>query len=225
MPRRIAWGRCCERVSSTKRPTALPKGEALLWQGRPAWWPLAVRAFHVRKVALYFALFMAWRFASIVVDGGTLLSASLAALWLLVPGGISVGVLCGLALALRAHHALPHHERRVLMQFGVALPMTFNVPFRIIGAAELKTYADGTGDIPLALTGKERAAYLLLWPHARPWRAAAPSRCCAPCRMRSASPRLLSKALLAASDESASAGRSRRAVAGCDQRTLAAVAA
>ena len=68
-----------------------------------------------------------------------------------------------------------------MIQFGVALPMTLNIPFRVIGAAALRAYADGTGDIPVALTGGDRIAYLLLWPHARPWRAARPSRCCARC--------------------------------------------
>lgn len=179
----------------------LPNGEALLWQGRPAWWPLAVRAFHVRKVSLYFALFMGWRLGSIVADGGKLIDATLAALWLLVPGGISVGVLCGLALLYARTTRYRITSRRVIMQFGVALPMTFNVPFRIIAAAELKTYTDGTGDIPLALTGKERAAYFLLWPFARPWRAARtePMLRAVPHAKRVAE--LLSKALLDASNE------------------------
>ena len=63
-------------------------------------------------------------------------------------------------------------SRRIIMQFGVALPMTLNIPFRIIGAAALRSYADGSGDIPVAITGDDRVAYLMLWPHVRPWRAA-----------------------------------------------------
>ncbi len=35
-------------------PGPLPKGERLLWQGRPALLSLARRAFHVDLVALYF---------------------------------------------------------------------------------------------------------------------------------------------------------------------------
>ena len=35
-------------------PGPLPKGERLLWQGRPALVSLARRAFHVDLVALYF---------------------------------------------------------------------------------------------------------------------------------------------------------------------------
>jgi hypothetical protein len=149
----------------------LPAGERLLWQGRPAWWPLARQAFHVRGVAIYFALFMAWRFASVLYDGGPATSAALAALWLLLPAAASIGCLLGLAAVYARTTRYSITTGRVLMQFGVALPMTLNVPFRVVGAAGLKVHRDGTGDIPLALTGKERAAYLLLWPHVRPWRA------------------------------------------------------
>jgi hypothetical protein len=58
------------------------------------------------------------------------------------------------------------------MRIGVALPLTLNVPFRIIASASLKAYPDGTGDLPVELNGKERVAYVVLWPHARPWRLA-----------------------------------------------------
>ena len=37
-------------------------------------------------------------------------------------------------------------------------------------AAALKTYRDGSGDIPLKLANKERVSHLLLWPHVRPWK-------------------------------------------------------
>lgn len=178
----------------------LPRGEQLLWQGRPAWWPLALHAFHVRKVAIYFALFTLWRFGAILAESGSLAAATTAALWLLVPAVASCAVLCGLAVLYARTTRYRITSRRVLMQFGVALPMTLNVPFRIVGAAALHVYQDGSGDIPLALTGKERAAYLLLWPHARPWRVARaePMLRAVPNARRVAD--LLSNALLAATD-------------------------
>lgn len=149
---------------------SLPAGEQLLWQGRPAWWPLAIRAFHVRKVAIYFAVFTVWRFAAVFADGAGLIDATIAALWMLAPAGAAVAVLCGLAWIYARSTRYSITSKRVLLQFGVALPMTFNVPFRIVGSAGLKVYSDGTGDIPLALTGKDRIAYLLLWPNVRPGR-------------------------------------------------------
>jgi len=57
----------------------------------------------------------------------------------------------------------------------VALPMTVNVPLGKIANAALKTYRDGSGDIPLRPSAdSDRVSYLLLWPHIRPWRMRAP---------------------------------------------------
>lgn len=203
----------------------LPKGETLLWQGRPAWWPLAVRAFHVRKVAIYFALFMAWRFAATLYDGGSLAAAAIAALWLAIPAALSVGALCALAVLYARTTRYRVTSRRVLLQFGVALPMTLNVPYRIVGSAGLKTYADGTGDIPLALTGKERAAYLLLWPHVRPWRAARAEPMLRAVPNAAGVAGVLSKALAAASGEPRPPIAAVMPVPQNDTSTIAAVAA
>ena len=51
-------------------PEPLPPGETVLWQGSPDWLLLARRAFHVRKVAVYFGLLLAWRVAGTLADGG-----------------------------------------------------------------------------------------------------------------------------------------------------------
>ena len=55
------------------------------------------------------------------------------------------------------------------MHFGIALPMAINLPFKMIESAAVKTYADGSGNIPLQLCQGERVSYIILWPHARPW--------------------------------------------------------
>ena len=65
-------------------------------------------------------------------------------------------------------------SKRVLFQFGVALPMTMNIPLSRIANAALKTYRDGSGDIPLRVLDNKRVSYLLLWPHIRPWGLRAP---------------------------------------------------
>ena len=44
-------------------PLDLPKGERLIWQGRPLATALAFRVFHMRLVAFYFALLFAARIA------------------------------------------------------------------------------------------------------------------------------------------------------------------
>ena len=46
-------------------------------------------------------------------------------------------------------------SKRIVMRIGIALPMALNIPFRLIGNAALKTQSDGSGDIPVALTGRQ----------------------------------------------------------------------
>ena len=43
----------------------------MLWQGAPQPWALALTAFRVRAVAIYFAALMAWRAFTTIVDGGS----------------------------------------------------------------------------------------------------------------------------------------------------------
>jgi hypothetical protein len=61
-------------------------------------------------------------------------------------------------------------DRRVVMRIGVALPVTFNIPFSVISGAGLRDLGGGRGDIALRLLDGNRIAYLVLWPHVRPWR-------------------------------------------------------
>jgi hypothetical protein len=158
-------------VSAFAVTPKLPRGETILWQGRPQWHGLALRAFHIRGVAFYFALLLAWRVAQGVADGDSARTMSVAALWLLVPCGAACGILALLAWLSSRTTQYTITGKRVIMQFGMALPITLNVPFTRIGSAALRLYADGSGDIPLAMSGKDRVAFLMLWPHVRPWRA------------------------------------------------------
>jgi hypothetical protein len=40
----------------------------------------------------------------------------------------------------------------------------------MVESADLRLFADGSGDIPLLLAGETRVGYVTLWPHARPWK-------------------------------------------------------
>ncbi len=155
-------------------PELLPDGETMLWQGEPRAAALARRAFHVRVVAIYFGVLVAWRVAAGIADGDPLATTLVASLWIAALGCSAVGVLALLAWANARTTVYTITSRRVVMRFGIALPMTVNVPFRIIGSAGLKTYADGSGDIPIALVPGERMSYFLMWPHVRPWKISRP---------------------------------------------------
>lgn len=155
-------------------PALPPAGEKILWQGAPEWRSLAIHAFHVRKVAVYFGVL------GIASLGFTLgqdkpFGEALASLaWLLV---LAVAAICLLTLfawltARTTVYTLT--SRRLAIRYGIALPMTVNIPYNTVGTAALATYSGGTGDIPIALSTGDRIAYLVLWPHARPWKLARP---------------------------------------------------
>lgn len=150
-------------------PEPLPAGESLLWQGAPSWRCLARRAFHTRKLVVYFLLLAAWRGGAALAAGEPALAAGASAAWAAVMGGAAVGLLVLLAWLSARSTLYTLTDRRLVLRFGVALPMTVNVPFEVIESAAVKQHADGTGDIPVRLTRGSRVGYLVMWPHVRPW--------------------------------------------------------
>jgi hypothetical protein len=155
-------------------PAPLPAGERVIWQGKPSFKGLALRSFHIREIAIYFGLLMAWKLWSNWWHGASLGEAATSVVWLVAPAVSAIAVLAGLAWLFRRAACYTITTKRVLFQFGVALPMTMNVPLSKIASAAIKTYRDGSGDIPLGLSDSSRVSYVLLWPHIRPWRLRTP---------------------------------------------------
>jgi hypothetical protein len=150
-------------------PERLPTNEKILWQGSPDARVLARSAFHIRKLALYFAALMAYQGLSVAADGGTAVDVLLGLAW---PAGLSALALGGVwTLAwLSARTAVyTVTDRRVVMRIGIVLTLTFNLPLRTIETAAMRQGPGGHGDIVLALKGPDHIAWLHLWPHARPW--------------------------------------------------------
>lgn len=155
-------------------PGDLPPGEVLLWQGAPHPVRLAFAAFHVRAVAAYFAVILAWRVAAGAAGGESVAKA--------LGSALSVTPLAVIALALLAFFGWLNSRttvytitnRRVVMRFGAAFTKAINIPFGIIEGASLKAYADGSGDVALKLKAPNKIAFLHLWPHARPFQLGRP---------------------------------------------------
>lgn len=150
-------------------PERLPDNEKILWQGSPDARALARSAFHLRKLALYFAALMALQAANVAADGASVADVLLALVW---PAGLSALALLGVwTLAwLTARTAVyTVTDRRVVMRIGIVLTLTFNLPLRTIESAAMRQGSGGHGDIVLALKGPDHIAWLHLWPHARPW--------------------------------------------------------
>lgn len=155
-------------------PANLPEGETMLWQGAPDWRRLAVEAFHVRKVAAWFAALGALRLLEFTGDGTSREALIVSLASLLVVGVLALGILSLLAWLVARTTVYTITSKRVVMRFGVALPMAINLPFRRIETAALRKSGARDGDIALTLAGNSRPAYLSLWPHARAWEVARP---------------------------------------------------
>jgi hypothetical protein len=170
-------------------PEPLPAGERIVWQGQPSAGLVATRIFHLRALAVYFALMLVWRVTVLVHDG-----ASLAQTW---RGTLTLALLALVALAILGYLArltarttvYTLTDQRIVMRIGIVLTVTYNLPLRQIDGAHLVDLGRGRGDIALQLREGVRIAYLHLWPHARPWKLTAPQpmlRCLAEAHTASA---------------------------------------
>ncbi|MBK5910794.1 hypothetical protein CCR85_04710 [Rhodothalassium salexigens] len=149
-------------------PELPPEGEKILWQGAPHWSAIALRVFHIRAVAIYFAVLVVWRLVASLSDGLGMIAAAKSAAIILVPAVLGLGLLAFLAWTIAKTTVYTVTNRRVAIRAGVAVSKTVNLPFTIIESAALKTHGDGTTDLPLTLVDGNKPAYLLLWPHVRP---------------------------------------------------------
>jgi hypothetical protein len=152
-------------------PERPPLGEDILWQGKPAAYALARDAYGLHWIAGYFALIILWRAATGYADGGAALAAAMGLPYLML-GLLGLGVVYGLAWIQARTTVYTLTSARVVLRIGAALPVTFNLPFKQIGAANLDLRRDGTGTIALDTLGSTRISYLIAWPHVRPWRMA-----------------------------------------------------
>jgi hypothetical protein len=161
-------------------PSALPPGERVVWQGAPDWKRLAIHAFHVRKIALYFALMLAVQAINLTApDSGTGMKPLSVVDWkpLVVAAGLyalALALLLGTAWMSARSTLYTLTNKRVVMRIGIVLTLTFNLPFKRIAGASLKTQSAGTGDLALALHPEDRIGWAHLWPHQRAWHVTQP---------------------------------------------------
>jgi hypothetical protein len=163
-------------------PAEPPEGERILWRGQPRAMSLGRYLFNVRLIALYFGILAAWGAATAIADGRGVTDAVASVSWLLIMAAGAVGLFLFFAYLIARTTIYTITNRRLVMRIGVALPMTYNIPFAVIDAANLKEFADGSGNISVRLREGNNIAYLQLWPHARPWRfrRSEPSMRCVP---------------------------------------------
>jgi hypothetical protein len=155
-------------------PADLPPGERLLWQGSPDWKSHAMNTYHVRAVAIYFAVLLLWRIGAGFGAGHDPATVAISCLWLLGLGTIAAGILATLAYVSAKTTIYSITSARVVLRHGIAVPLTVNIPFTLLEAADIAKRRDGSGDMFLRLRADQRLGYLVTWPHLRPTRITRP---------------------------------------------------
>jgi len=150
-------------------PEPLPAGERILWQGAPDFKVMAERCFHVRTFAIYFAVILLIRAATVAAQGGSASEAIVAALWLAPAAALALALLILMAWLTSRTAVYTITDRRVVMRVGIVLTVTFNLPFSRIESAAVNLKHGPAGDIALTTMRSDQIAYVHLWPHARPW--------------------------------------------------------
>lgn len=156
------------RIDGIAEP--LPAGETVLWSGRPDSWRFARRQFRLHWVALWFAGLALWRGVEAWQQGAGLTDSALQALGELPLALAALALLAGLGLVMARSTTYALTPRRLVMNIGVALPITFNVPVRYVDTAELRQRAGGVSDLLLTMAPGSRPSLIALWPHVRSWR-------------------------------------------------------
>lgn len=206
-------------------PANLPEGEQLLWQGSPSAAATARRVLHVGLVAAYFGALLFWRLVSGLSDGHALSQIAVDSLPLLGMATAAILILSLLAYLIARTTIYSITNRRVVMRFGVALPMTVNIPFKAIRSADVALRSDGTGDVALEVDDLGRLTYFHIWPHTRAWyvRKAQPSFRAVPDAQNVAA--LLSRALHSAAGSPEMAKRPQAAARPATTQTVSGGAA
>ena len=155
-------------------PARLPAGERLLWRATPNWWPFARSAFKARFLVGYFAVLVTCQVIGMRLEGSSTAHVVAAAAWMLTLATIALLLALGLGWLYSRSTVYTVTDKRVVLRFGVAVPLAVNLPFSVIDGAAVKLYGDGSGDIELRLSAGQRVGVIQMWPCVQAWRLLAP---------------------------------------------------
>lgn len=159
------------RVRGVAEP--LPPGERILWEGAPQARALARHLLFVRPLAAYLGVMMLWWMVA------NRAAVATGAFWTTVVvqaamSGFVIGGVLWLARAVADSTTYAITDRRIVIRLGIVFNLTVNVPLRYVQGAQLKAFPDGTGQVAVQLDPEEKLAWIVLFPHVRPWRFARP---------------------------------------------------
>lgn len=155
-------------------PALLPDGENIVWQGAPSKTAFLLNVLKIRLVCAYFTILILWNISSAIYDGSRFIDVAISAIWTLALGSVVFALAFWFAKAVQRTTVYTITNKRVVMRFGVALPITFNYPFSQILSADVHRLENNSGTIALTLKEHTKISWMVLWPHARPWKLAKP---------------------------------------------------
>ncbi len=154
-------------------PELPPRGEVILWQGRPNWFRLTVESLNLWWVVAYFAVLTTWRFITVIdvlsFERAIIMTLPFVIMTLIV---VLLLMLVGFIQARATVYTITN--RRVAMRIGAALTVTLNIPYTQIENAAVSVGKVGCGNIALETKGASKFSYLVLWPHIRSWKISKP---------------------------------------------------
>lgn len=155
-------------------PEKLPKDEFIIWQGQPDWKQLAVDAFHVRKLAVYFSLMIMLQCLHLMDSDTAAMDMLMSLCTSLSLACLALGLLAGSAYFSSRATVYTLTNRRMVMRIGIVLSLTFNLPLKKIVSCELMALKHQVGNIALGTSSESPIGWLNLWPHVRAWRLNSP---------------------------------------------------
>ncbi len=154
-------------------PELPPRGEVILWQGRPNWFRLTVESLNLWWVVAYFAVLTVWRFITVIdilsFERAIIMTLPIVIMTLIV---FLLLMLVGFIQARATVYTITN--RRVAMRIGAALTVTLNIPYTQIENAAVSVGKADCGNIALETKGASKFSYLVLWPHIRSWKISKP---------------------------------------------------
>ncbi len=168
MRKNLNNGREYELEAEYGLPEKLPEAEKIIWQGSPDVWRTAKDIFYIRPVIAYFIFLVFFRIYDGIVLEHSLQVVVISTAWMIALSIVCVGLLGTLAYFTAKSAVYTITNRRIVMRIGMAMTLSFNLPYKEIVSADVKAQKDGYGNIPLKVDHGTKIGYFHLWPHVRP---------------------------------------------------------
>lgn len=148
-------------------PAELPDDEYIVWQGHPQTRSIMRYVLRGRWIAGYLALLIGWTLITGYYDGRTAGEILFSGAAVTILSAIAIVLMELFSWGVRKTTVYTVTNKRIVMRIGVALSVTYNIPFKQITGAEMLRRSDGSGDISLTLTKASGLSWLTMWPHVR----------------------------------------------------------